>query len=58
MKSLVRFLAVPSILGLAKSIYWSNFSKRLLVTSLFLHFLEPGLYSLSRVSKFQAVSLL
>ena len=53
------FCLIPgscSILSLAKSILWSKYSKRWLVTSLFLHFLEPGLCSLSRVSKFVAFS--
>ena len=61
MNSLVQFLAVPSILGFAKSILWSKFQfygqkERWLVTSVFLHFSEPGLCLLSRVSKFLAVS--
>ena len=41
-KSLVQFLAVPNILDLTGSILWSEFSKRWLVTSAFLHLFEPG----------------
>ena len=46
-KSIVQFLAVPSILGLAKSILRLKFSKRWSVTSMFLYFLELGLCLLS-----------